>query len=157
MKNNSDDIIDSEKPEQLIEQKPEFSWKRIAKIVLVIVVIGAALGGVYFLANVRQVKVAWAAMVFDRHENYFNCYQLPFLPEVQKAIVQHGDIIDKMKVLGASSVTAEEIKCPSVDGSMYFIKGDMVVEYANRSQRQDIEKLIGDNFFGIAYRGFETK
>jgi hypothetical protein len=138
-------------------QKNNFSWKRIGKVAGVIFLVFAAAASIYFLINARQVKIAWAAVVLNRHEYYLACEGLPFYPQVQKAMSEHGDIVDKLKAAGAASVQAEQINCPNYDNTMYFIKGDMLITYQTRSQRQAIEKLIGDNFFGIPYKGEPVK
>lgn len=144
--------------ENNIEQpKDSFSWKRVGKVVGVVLALAVVMAAVYFLANSRRVKIAWAAYALNRQEYYLACDSLPFYPEVQKAVEQHTDIIDKIKAAGATGVEAEKINCPNVDNTMYFIKGDMLITYQTRSQRQAIEKLIGTNFFGVPWRGQPVK
>jgi len=146
--------MEEDKPAEAPAQKTPFSWGRVIKIVSFVVLAGAAFGGGYFLAGYRPVKVAFASLILDRHENYLLCEQLPFLDAVNDEMAKHADVITKMRNLGATSITTEKISCPSGLG-FYFVKGDMVVAYGSRQQREAIEHLIGDNFFGIAYRGYE--
>jgi hypothetical protein len=146
--------------ETLTEAPPEknnFSWLRIGKIVLIVLVLAGVLVGGWFLATSRPVKIAWASLMFDRRENYLDCYSLPFYPQVQKALNNHSDIVQKLKLAGGGQVTGEQIPCTGWAGGIQFIKGDIVISYQSRQQRQAVEKLIGDNFFGIAYRGEPVK
>jgi hypothetical protein len=138
---------------ELPPQKARFFWLRIAKLVLIFVLIAALCGGLWFGVNSRNAKIAWASLILNNHEHYLPCEQLPFFPEVQKSLLKHQDIVNEIKQLGGYDVSASEIKCPSVDGKLYFIKGDILIQYHSRNQRMAIEKLIGDNFFGIPYRG----
>lgn len=130
----------------------KFSWKLVGKIILVVVIIGALLGTGYFLFNFRPAKIAFMSLVSDDHEHYLPCEELPFLAQVQKALNQHADVVNKLKELGAFEVSAVENKCPSL-GGFYFIKGDILIQYETHSQRLAIESLIGNNFFGIPWRG----
>ena len=132
-----------------------FSWRRVLAVTaLVLVTAGLALG-IYTALASRRAKIAYASWLADSHQSYWTCQQLPFYPEVQKAMATHADVIAKIKQLGGHGIQAVQIKCPDSIGSMYFIKGDMEIDYASHAQRAAIEKLIGDNFFGIPWRGYE--
>ena len=133
------------------------SLKRIAKVAGVTVLSCALFVAVFFLISSRRFQIAWASAVYDRHEHYLDCYGLAFYPQVQKALAQHADVVKKLKSAGAEQVTANEIKCQGFVGGIQFVKGDILITYSSRSQRQAIEKIIGDNFFGIPYRGLEVK
>jgi hypothetical protein len=131
----------------------KFSWKRISKTVCIIVLIFSVVASVYFVLNLRPVKIRLASWFLDNREHYTPCEILPFLPQVKKELVKHADVVDKIKSLGAFDVSAHEIKCYMLDGKNYFPKGEIVISYGTHAQRKAIEKLIGDNFFGIPYRG----
>ncbi len=133
--------------------KTQFSWKRILKTVGIIVLIFSLLASAYFVLNLRPVKIRLASWFLDNREHYMPCEILPFLPQVKKEMVKHADVVDKIKTLGAFDVSANEIKCYMLDGKNYFPKGEIVISYDTHAQRKAIEKLIGDNFFGIPYRG----
>jgi len=139
-----------------METEAHFSWLRIAKIMFVVLVIAALMGTAWLGITSRRAKIAYASFTKDDHEHFLPCEQLPFLLEVQQAIVKHSDIVSQIKQLGASKVEAVEVRCLTLDRGSYFIKGDMLINYQTRTQRTAIEKLIGDNFFGIAYRGEQT-
>jgi hypothetical protein len=134
-------------------KKIGFSWKRIGKIILFFLILAGILAGVWFAAMSRPVKIAWASVVLDNREHYLDCYSLPFYPQVEKALKEHADIAEKLKQLGAGEVLPQENKCKGWQGGIEFIKGDILIKYSSHSQRLAIEKLIGDNFFGIPYRG----
>lgn len=131
----------------------KFSLKRVLKIVVVILAIAALGVGGYALVTSRPAKIWLASTISDNRNDFLPCQQLPFYPQARKALDQHKDIVEKIKQAGAFDVAAEEIKCPSADGSFYFTKGDIVIQYDTHAQRIAIEKLIGDNFFGIPWRG----
>jgi len=133
----------------------QFSWKRIFKVVGVIVLAGIVTAGIYFIASLRVVKIAWASAIHDSREHYLPCEQLPFYEEVQKDFKVHQDVINQLQNLGGFNISAHEVDCPSSVSAFAFIKGDMEIDYHNRNQRFAIEKLIGDNFFGIPYRGYQ--
>ena len=132
----------------------ELSWKRVLKTVSLIVLASAAAGGVYFIVTFRPVKIAWASLVLDNREHFFTCEQLPFYPQVQKALSVHADVVANLKGAGAFEVKPNLIKCKNFEGGIEFMKGDIEIDYSTHQQRQAVEKLIGDNFFGIPYRGY---
>ncbi len=131
----------------------EFSWKRVAKVVGVIVGAAAVCAGVYFLVNYRPAKILYYSVVKDDREHFLPCEQLPFYPQVTRALARHQDMVAKLKNAGALEVLGQETNCASSAGGMYFIKGDILIQYHSRAQRSAIQKLLGDTFFGIPYRG----
>ena len=133
----------------------EFSWKRIFKIVGSIVLAGIIIAGIYLVANLRAVKIAWASVIHNRIEHELTCYDLPFYPHLQKVVTDHADVVAKVKgIPGVADFFPENIHCMSYEGNEYFIKGDLALTYSNRTARQAAEKIIGKDFFGIPYRGY---
>ncbi len=130
-----------------------FSWKRIFKILFYFILVCTLIAGCYFVVVSKKFKIAYASFILDNREHYTDCYGLPFFAQVEKSITEHGDIIDKLKVVGAESITAEKLVCKGWDGGIELIKGDIKIEYNSHDQRIKIEELIGDNFFGIPWRG----
>jgi hypothetical protein len=137
--------------------KTKFSWKRVLNIIFAVILIAGIGLGVFEFVILRQVRVEWASIILDRHEHYIPCAELPFLQEAKKKINNNQDTVEKVKKAGAVEVYPEEIKCPSADGSYFFIKGDVLVKYHTHAQRVAIEKIIGKTFFGIPYRGEKVK
>lgn len=118
------------------------------------VVIIALAWGLYWLVNFRPAKIAWASLRYGNTEHFLACENLPFFVQVEKAMDDHADVVEKLKnTAGVKSVSAKEIRCSIVPGGIEFIKGEMLLEYENRTAQSGIRKLIGDNFFGISYRG----
>jgi hypothetical protein len=135
----------------------EFSWKRIFKIVGIIVLFGAVIGGVYFVMNLRQVKVAAADVLHDSRENYLDCEHMTFYMAVQKAFSKHPDTVNAVRAIpGVINFRPEEIKCKLYDQGMLFVKGQAVLEYKDRAARTKAESLLGKDFFGVPYRGYEN-
>ena len=136
------------------QQVVTFSWKRVFKVLLPLAGLLIIAGIIYWAANFRPIKIAWASWVLDSRQHYLSCEDLPFYPQVEKVLAQHQDMVDKLKQLGASKISGNEIRCPSFDGSYYFVKGDIEIDYHSRSERKAIENLLGGTFFGIPYRGY---
>ena len=132
----------------------QFSWKRIFKIVGTVVLACGIIAGIYFFVTSGSVRIAWVSLVYDRRENFLNCEDFPFYPQVQKVFAQHPDAVNKIKAVpGVAGFFPEENRCRIYEGGMQFIKGQAVLEYQNRSARAQAEKIIGKDFFGIPYRG----
>ena len=131
-----------------------FSWLRIGKIISIILIIAAIVAGIYFFANWRPVKIAWADLIHNRRETFLDCEELPFYPQVDKAFSQHPDIVNKVKAVpGVTGFVPEELKCKIFDGGTEFIKGDAVLTYSSRAAKTAAEKILGKDFFGLVYRG----
>ncbi len=138
-------------------QKVKFSLRRVLKVISIIAAIFLVGSGIYFLAMAPKTRIIWAGIVYDRREHYLSCTDLPFYPEVKKSMQQHQDMVNKVKSLGALSLSPVEINCPSSVGTFIFLKGDILITYKNRSQRKAIESTVGNTFFGIPYRGEQEK
>ena len=133
--------------------KSKFSWKRIFKVLGIIIVPLAVILGIYFVVISRPAKILYASLFKNNREIFMDCQDLPFFQQVQKEMGLHSDVVEKIKNAGASKVEAIKINCLSSDKKYSFIKGNLLIVYHSRCQRSSIEKLIGDNFFGIPWRG----
>jgi hypothetical protein len=112
---------------------------------------------VYFFVVWTPVKSLWASWAHDRRETYVDCEHLPFYGQVLKSASQHGDVIAKVKgISGVSDFVSENLSCKIYDGGSEFVKGDFLLTYKTRAARQAAEKIIGPDFFGIPYRGYEN-
>jgi hypothetical protein len=135
-----------------------FSWKRIFKIVGVIVLAGMIIAGAYLIVNLRPVKIAWASLFYDSRENFLDCENLPFYPLVQKAFAGHADVVSKIKAVpGVANFYPEQNRCKILEGGSEFFKGQAVLVYKSRKARSQAENIIGKDFFGIPYRGQPAK
>lgn len=160
MENNlktANEIVSQE--ESLKGTKPavnKFSWKRVGKIVLVVILLILVATGVYFFVTWRPVKIVWASLIFDRRENYLQCHDLPFFQQAQKTFYQHSDFVAKVKnVPGVKDFFIEKIVCPAYESQMTFIKGQGELVYQNRHARTQAEKILGNTFFGVPYDGYQ--
>ena len=124
------DVLDNQT--QASQQK--FSFKRVGKVLAIVLAIMATAGLVYAAVISRPVRIWWASFVHANREVYMDCQTLPFYSEVQKAAIRHQDIITRVLAAGAATDTPEEIKCPAFDGRSYFIKGELLVTYRGRGQ-----------------------
>jgi len=150
------EIITPEQPVELkpAENKPKFSWKRVGKVIVGILLLLAVILGLWVLVTAAPVKAEWDSVVLDERNQYMPCEQLPFYRQGMTAISNHQDMLDKVRAAGASSVTLVEVKCMT-DSNFFFIKGDLIIDYKNRQARSAIEKLLGNDFFGIPYIGLQ--
>lgn len=136
----------------------KFSWLRIGKIILIIILAAVFAGGIWFAVISRPVKAAWASLVHNRRENYLTCEQLPFFPQVDKAFNEHRDIVNKVKAVpGVLDFKPELDSCYIFSGGTEFLKGQAALEYNSRAARTQAEKIIGKDFFGIPYHGEPVK
>ncbi|HVY68128.1 MAG TPA: hypothetical protein VHA30_04520, partial [Patescibacteria group bacterium] len=93
-----------------------FSWRRVGKVVLAIVVLGALAAGLWLLISWRPVRIIWAAEARNRIENFLPCEDLPFYVQVEKGLGQHQDAVARLKQLGAQSVSVRQVDCRVEDG-----------------------------------------
>lgn len=135
------------------EQISKFSWLRIFRILGISILILAFITGIYLALQTKQFRIAYASIIHNNIEHFTDCYGLPFFPQVEKAMNEHMDIVDRLKSAGAISVTAEKLVCKGWDGGIELIKGDMLIQYKDGQSKSSIVNVIGDNFFGIPYRG----
>ena len=126
--------------------------KNIAKIVGFAVAMAGLFVAIFFLMTWRPFHIAWASWVLDEHQHYMDCYELPFYAEAEKALKVHADVVESLKQAGAT-LEPKELKCQGYEEGLVFLKGEIEIRYSTHKQRLAIEKMIGDNFFGIAYRG----
>jgi hypothetical protein len=131
----------------------EFSWKKIFKMVGLVLVVLAFAGAGFFITSSRNFQILYANVVKGNKEHFFDCYKLPFFVEVEKSLENHNDILEKLKTLGTGQAFANKISCKGWERGIELTKGELVVHYENRAEKLAIEKLIGDNFFGIPWRG----
>ncbi len=117
----------------------------------------SALGvGIYFGLNYRPNKIWLASAISNKREHFLACEELPFYPQVQKVFAQHQDAVLKVKdIEGVTDFRFEMMPCKIYEGGIQFIKGDAVLEYISREARSQAEKNIGQNFFGMPYRGIQ--
>ena len=138
--------------EEIIEGKQDnFSWKRILKILLAVLIIAGLGFGVFKVATARATKIWYANMFLGEKEHYLDCYGLPFYGQVVNAMQKHPEIIEQVKSTGAT-ITDVRIECKQWDEGMTFAKGDFLISYTEKKQKAEIEKLFGKDIYGIAYR-----
>jgi hypothetical protein len=148
--------------EQQVEQpkvvKRKFSWFRISKIILTILIASTVVLGVWLFVSSNSVKAAWASLIHNKRENYVSCEKLPFYPQVDKAFSDHEDIVNKVKAIpGITEFSPEHDTCYIFTGGTQFLKGQAVLEYTSRAARDEAEKIIGKDFFGMPYHGVPVK
>lgn len=130
----------------------KFSWIRTLNVIFAIILIaGIGFGGYYFVTS-KPVKSFWADWVLNKHEHYLDCYDLPFNVEVEKAVAKHQKEIKEIVDLGAVNVKPISIKCKVWEQGIEFVKGDLLINFHTRSQKNAIEKYLGKTFFGVPYR-----
>ena len=116
--------------------------------------------------------------IMDNKNHYLSCDQLPTIEEVNKTVQAHKDVLEKIIKEVGSRYRDGEIKViwefsdnsgtameGDKNGSYFNVswgeapncqntgKGDILFLYDSHSDRKIIEKTLGENFFGIPYRG----
>ncbi len=87
-------------------------------------------------------------LVYDNRVPNLRCTKLPSLVEVEQTVAAHQDVIEQIEGVqpGRVKVYISGVSsCPD--------KGILVIEYASHSDRERIEALIGETFFGVPWRG----
>lgn len=143
-----------ENSQPVIIDNPKTARKTYLIIILLILILAEA---VFLLSQSLAVKKAWASIIFDKREHYTDCEHLPFYVSVQKAFSQHPEIVNKVRAIpGVMDFFPEENRCKIFEQGTQFIKGQAVLVYKSRSARKQAETLIGKDFFGIPYRGYQN-
>jgi hypothetical protein len=70
----------------------KFSWKRILKTVGIIVLIFSLLASVYFVLNLRPVKIWLVSGFLNESENFLPCSELPFYVQAERTYAAHLDV-----------------------------------------------------------------
>lgn len=135
----------------------KFSWKRTGKVTAAAAAVLFLAAAGYAAVTSRTAKILWADLARDSRENFLSCEDLPFYPQVQKVLSLHQDEVLRIEKISGSKVSAREIKCRIIEGGAEYFKGDVEIAYPSRASRRQIAKLIGDNFFGIPWRGVESE
>ena len=117
--------------------------------------------------------------ISDNRNHYLMCDQLPTVDEVNVTVQNHRDVIEKIiKEVGRKYRDGEikvtwEVKNNrgtalegDQNGSYFGVywgepytncqntgRGDILFDYLSHSDREIIERTLGENFFGIPYRG----
>ncbi|MDE2312171.1 MAG: hypothetical protein KGJ93_03770 [Patescibacteria group bacterium] len=113
---------------------------------------------IYCLSYWPAAKIVWASVIHNRREHLVDCEHLPFFPQVQKAFSVHQDLTAKVLAInGVAGFEPEQLTCKIYDQGLEFIKGDVLLTYRSRAARAAAERLLGQNFFGIPYRGQPVK
>lgn len=87
-------------------------------------------------------------LVYDNRVPNLRCAELPSLLEVKQTVAAHQDVIEQIEAVQPGHVrvyVSGVSSCPD--------KGILVIEYASHSDRERIEALIGETFFGIPWKG----
>ncbi len=140
---------------ELPKEQNSFSWKRTGKTIFAILLLAVVATGVYFFVTYNPVKIAWASIAHNRREHFTDCEHLPFYGQVEKAFIQHKDIVDKVKAVpGVVDFKPEEHWCKIFEQGTQFVKGNGLLIYSSKAARTEAEKIIGKDFFGFPYHGY---
>lgn len=119
------------------EETPNKKIRPLAAILAFVVIICLGFLAYYFLYPPTGKKVA--------------CDQLPSAEAVQATLAEHADTIRELEKLGPENAIrfgADTTRCSG--------KADIQIDYGTESQRGKIKQKIGDTFFGVPYRMFNT-
>ncbi len=119
---------------------------RIVGIVILILLAGLIIAE----ARTRLIHRWINDVVYDNRVPILRCDELPTLPEVEQTLAAHQDMIAQIEAIssGIRVYTNSVSSCPE--------KGLLVIEYASHAEREQIEALIGETFFGIPWEGLNV-
>lgn len=122
------------------------SQKRGLFVVVTVFILAALL----WVESTNHILGRWiAGTLYDNHANFMSCAELPSLSSVEQAMSEHQDLIQQIVDIRPDFINI------TIDSSCRG-KGILVIEYASHADRIQIEKLIGDTFFGIPWKGINT-
>lgn len=132
----------------------KFSWLRVLKISGAVILCGGLILGSFWLINSKAYKKASASLLKNNQLHLVDCQDLPFYTQALKTYQQNTEVVEQLKKMGAVDILVNKVDCPSFDGNMTFSKGEINFSYTNRSHRNAIEEILGKDFFGIPYNGY---
>ena len=87
--------------------------------------------------------------LYDNRQHYLSCNQLPAIEEVQRVMADHRDVLEQIEAAHPNVTIMVDDSCPG--------KGSIRIDFPGRTQREQIEAIIGsDTFFGIPYALINT-
>ena len=82
--------------------------------------------------------------LYNNYHHYLSCSDLPALDEVEKAVAEHSETVEKIERINPDDVEfiIDSATCPG--------KASITIYYASKDQRSQIDKILPDKtFFGI--------
>lgn len=76
----------------------------------------------------------------------YRCSKLPDVASVEKTLSDQGQVVDQIKNIHPGFIEIGVYKLEDCSG-----KARIKILYATEQDRQEIEQIIGDTFFGIPY------
>lgn len=109
--------------------------------------------GILIVAEVRThfIKKWISDVVYDNRVPYLRCEELPSLADAEQTVAAHQDVIEQIEAIHPGHIrvyVSSDSSCPE--------KGMLVIEYASHDDREQIEALIGETFFGIPWKGLNV-
>ncbi len=119
----------------------------------IIVIIVLVLVGVLICAEMGTHFIQkWISNVlYDNRVPYLSCEEMPELADIEQTVAAHQDVIEQIEGIDPGFIRvyiSDSEACPE--------KGILVIEYASHANREQIEALIGDTFFGIPWKGLNV-
>lgn len=84
------------------------------------------------------------SFILDNKNHYLSCEELPEFETVRKTFDRHRETAAAVEQVGATIGPYPHEECTG--------KGDIFITYGAHNQRVEIEKIIGQDFFGIPVR-----
>ncbi len=83
-------------------------------------------------------------LLYNNYHHYLSCSDLPELGDVEKVVAEHSEIVEKIK-----NVSPDDVEF-IIDSSTCSGKASIIIYYASRNQRSQIDEILPDKtFFGI--------
>ena len=119
------------------------SQKRGLFVVVTVFILAAF---VWIEADAHLIGRWVASTIYDNRAIFISCDELPDLSDVKSVMAQHNQVIQEIKNIDPENIVITiDNSCPG--------KGSLVIYYPSHNDRTQIEKLLGDSFFGIPWKG----
>ncbi len=115
-----------------------------AKVLILAVIITLIVGAIFLRRPLQRFVMD---VLTDNKELYLSCGELPTTEKVEATFTDHADTVQEINSIGNISIVHSE----NCMGKSY-----VEIQYGSHGQRNQIEKIIGDTFFGIPWRGVNT-
>jgi hypothetical protein len=120
-------------------------WILLSSLILLIAT--ACLSMIVIEWQAKIIRRTFDTLLWDNCNHYLPCNKLPSEEEVRAIVRAHEDIIQAIEAVnpGNAGVEIDAWTCPG--------RADLVIWYASRQNRLEIETILGqETFFGVPYR-----
>ncbi len=94
----------------------------------------------------RNFKHWYTDVVLDNKEHFLSCTELPEKEFTERVFREHAKTVAEIEQINPGFIFVE------VDATQCAGKADIVIYFASHKEREQIETILGDSFWGVPYR-----